>query len=126
MREERGQLTGDLVINELCTLWGRLAGNVTVAAGGKFYLRGRVFGDLKVEADGRAHVLGNLQGRLIVMPGAKVVHGGIIGGDVINRGGRLYVEASATTLGKLKVKEGITLFASKPPAKSPKRKPPPP
>lgn len=122
MREERGQLTGDLVITELYTLWGRLAGNVTVAAGGKFYLRGSVFGNLTVQAHGRAHIFGNLQGRLIVMPGAKVVHSGIVGGDVINRGGRLYVEPSASTLGKVKAKEGETVFQSESPAKTPKRK----
>src|SRR6266550_2728481 len=31
MREERGTIAGDLVVNEPLTLWGSVGGNVTVA-----------------------------------------------------------------------------------------------
>jgi cytoskeletal protein CcmA (bactofilin family) len=112
MREERGQLTGDLVISEPYTLWGRIAGNVTVVAGGKLYVRGSVFGDLRVETGGRVHVLGNVKGKVTVMPEAKVIVGGVIGGDVLNRGGRLFVEHTAQILGKVKTKDGETKFES--------------
>jgi hypothetical protein len=40
-----------------------------------------------------------------------VIVGGIIGGDVVNRGGRAYIEHSAKILGKVKTKEdGETTF----------------
>ena len=114
MREERGQLTGDLVISEPYTLWGKIAGNITVVDGGKLYVRGSVFGDLTVEAGGRVHVLGNVKGRLIVMPKAKVIVGGVIGHDVINRGGRVYIEHTAKIIGKVKTKlDGETTFETK-------------
>jgi cytoskeletal protein CcmA (bactofilin family) len=111
MREERGQLTGDLVISEPYTLWGKIAGNLTVINGGKLYVRGTVFGDLTVEAGGRVHALGNIKGSVTILPRAKVIIGGIIGGDVLNRGGRLYVEHSANVMGKVKTREdGETKF----------------
>lgn len=113
MREERGQLKGDFVIRELYTLWGKIAGNVTVSNGGKFYMRGSIFGDLIAQSGGRVHVFGNLQGRLIVEPEAKVIVSGIIGGDVLNRGGRIYIELAAKILGKVKTKEGETIFEPK-------------
>jgi hypothetical protein len=57
------------------------------------------------------HVLGNVKGRLTVLAKAKVIVGGIIGGDVVNRGGRAYIEHSAKILGKVKTKEdGETTF----------------
>jgi cytoskeletal protein CcmA (bactofilin family) len=113
MREERGQLTGDLVISEPYTLWGKIAGNLTVIDGGKLYVRGSVFGNLTAEAGGRVHILGNVKGDVSIFPRAKVIIGGIIGGDVQNRGGRLYVEHSAKIMGKLKLKEGETTFEDK-------------
>ena len=40
MREERGQLSGDVTVFEPFNLWGNIGGNVTVIEGGKFYVRG--------------------------------------------------------------------------------------
>jgi cytoskeletal protein CcmA (bactofilin family) len=104
MREERGQLSGDVVVYEPFTLWGSVGGNVTVIQGGKFYLRGSIYGDLLVEHRGRVHIYGNLTGNLTVSQGAKVIHSGVIGGDAINNGGRLFVDAGAKIVGKIKTK----------------------
>jgi cytoskeletal protein CcmA (bactofilin family) len=110
MREERGKLSGDVVINELYTLWGMIAGNVTVVEEGKLYLRGSVYGNLTVEYGGRVHIYGNVQGDLTAKFGAKVIHGGVVGGDIVNEGGRIFVELAAKTLGKIKTKDGTTTF----------------
>jgi cytoskeletal protein CcmA (bactofilin family) len=114
MRDERRQLTGDFTVGEELTLWGKIAGNVTVSAEGRFYLRGSVFGDLVAEPGARVHIFGNLQGNLTVEPKAKVIVSGIIGGDVINRGGRLYIELLAKVMGKVKTKDGETTFEPRP------------
>ena len=108
MREERGQLGGDAVIAEPYTLWGSVAGRVNVVEGGKFYLRGSIYGDLIVEGGGRVHIFGNIQGSLVVHKRAKVIHSGVIGGDAINEGGRLFVEAGAKIGGKIKTRDGET------------------
>ena len=110
MREERGKLKCNLVINELYTLWGMIVGNVKVIHGGKLYLRGSIYGDLTVEYGGRVHIFGNLQGTLIVKDGAKVIHSGVVGGDIHNRGGRIFIELVAKTMGKIKTKSGDTTF----------------
>jgi cytoskeletal protein CcmA (bactofilin family) len=114
MREERGKLKGNLVINELYTLWGMIVGNVKVIHGGKLYLRGSIYGNLTVESGGRAHIFGNIQGNLTVSGDAKVIHSGVIGGDVLNRGGRLYIEQIAKVMGKVKTKTGETTLEVKP------------
>jgi cytoskeletal protein CcmA (bactofilin family) len=110
MREERGKLSGNHVIDELYTLWGMIVGNVSVIENGKLYLRGSIYGDLTAENGGRVHIFGNLQGSLIVKPGAKVIHSGVVGGDIVNRGGRIYIELAARTMGKIKTKAGDTTF----------------
>ncbi len=110
MREERGKLSGDVAINELYTLWGMIAGNVTVLEEGKLYLRGSIHGNLTVESGGRVHIYGTVQGKLIVRPGAKVIHGGVVGGDILNDGGRIFIEGAAKTMGKVKTKDGETTF----------------
>src|SRR3954465_246952 len=91
-REERGTLSGDMVVYEPLTLWGTVGGNVSVVAGGKFYLRGAIYGNLTVEKGGRVHAFGNITGSIIVMEGAKVIVSGAVGHDVINDGGRLFVD----------------------------------
>lgn len=111
MREERGQIRGDVVVYEPFTLWGSITGNTTVIAGGRFYLRGTVYGHLEVEEGGRVHVLGNVVGRLTVHPRAKAVVSGQIGGDARNRGGRLYINPGGQIFGDLKTRNGgETLF----------------
>ena len=47
-------------------------------------------------------------GNLTVHRGAKVIHSGVIAGDAINLGGRLYIEQNATINGKIKTKKGET------------------
>jgi len=101
MREERGQVKGNQVVSEPYTLWGSVAGDVTVVKGSKFYMRGTVYGDLTVLHGGRVHVFGNVTGTLLVKDGAKVILSGVIGQDCINEGGRLYLDAAAHVMGKL-------------------------
>lgn len=108
MREERGQLKGNLVVGELFTLWGSVGGKVTVVEGGKLYVRGSIYGDLDVQYGGRVHIFGNVQGNLKVHRGAKVIHSGVLGGDATNLGGRLYIELASTINGKVKTKKGET------------------
>jgi cytoskeletal protein CcmA (bactofilin family) len=108
MHEERGQLRGNQVISEAVDLFGSIAGNVTVENGGKVYVRGNIFGNLLVDDGGRVHIYGHVTGNLTVKEGAKVIHSGMIGGDAINRGGRLYIEASGKVLGKVRTRGGET------------------
>jgi cytoskeletal protein CcmA (bactofilin family) len=109
MREERGQLAGDVVVYEPFTLWVSIGGHVRVIEGGKFYVRGAIYGNLRVEFGGRVHIFGNVAGDLLVERGAKVIHSGILGGDAINEGGRLYIEAASRILGKIKTRRGETV-----------------
>lgn len=102
MREERGTVSGDVVVYEPYTLWGSVGGDVKVIKGGKFYLRGTIYGNLLVEFGGRVHIFGNVVGNVTVEKGAKVVHSGIISGDAINNGGRLFIETMAKVMGKVK------------------------
>ncbi len=108
MREERGQIAGDVVVYEPFTLWGSVGGNVKVIEGGKLYLRGSIYGDLTVEWGGRVHIYGNVTGNLIVERGAKVIHSGVLAGDAINQGGRILIEAAAKIAGKIKTRSGET------------------
>jgi cytoskeletal protein CcmA (bactofilin family) len=113
MREERGKLAGDVAINEPYTLWGMIVGDVSVQKEGKFYLRGSIYGNLTIEEGGRAHIFGTVQGKVTVEAYAKVIHSGIVGGDLLNKGGRLYVELSSKTMGKIRTKDGTTTFEPK-------------
>jgi cytoskeletal protein CcmA (bactofilin family) len=113
MREERGTISGPLVVHEPFTLWGTVGGNVTVVEGGKFYMRGSIYGNLTVEYGGRVHIYGNIAGNLKVARGSKVIHSGIVGGDAINEGGRLYIDASAKVEGKIKTLKGETKIEPK-------------
>ena len=100
MREERGQLSGNVVISEPYTLWGSIGGDVTVVKGGKFYHRGSIVGNLHVESGGRVHIFGSVAGNLVVAHRAKVIHDGVIGGDAINEGGRLFIEFAGKVEGQ--------------------------
>jgi len=114
MREERGQVQGNVIVDELYTLWGSIAGNVHVMEGGKLYLRGSVYGDVVVEWGGRVHIYGNVQGNLTVNRGAKVIHSGVIGGDVTNNGGRIFIERVSKIAGKTTTKKGDTMVEPPP------------
>ena len=122
MKEERGTIAGDWTVAEPMTLWGTVGGNVIVAEGGKLYLRGAVYGDILVEYGGRLHIFGRVVGTLTVKRGAKVIHSGVLGGDAINRGGRLFIETTSVINGKIKTIKGETkvskvLGGGPPPAK---------
>lgn len=108
MREERGQIPGDVVVYEPFTLWGSVGGDVTVIKGGKLYVRGAVYGDMRVESGGRVHVLGVVSGNLVVLEGAKVIVSGQVGKDATNLGGRLHIDAKAIVHGKVRAKAGKT------------------
>ena len=108
MREERGHIGGDIAINEPYTLWGSIAGNVTAGKGAKLYIRGAIYGNLSVLPGGRVHIFGNISGNLALSEKTKVIHSGTLGGDATNRGGRLYIEATAKILGKLRTLDGET------------------
>ncbi|MBV8780571.1 MAG: hypothetical protein JO353_04175 [Phycisphaerae bacterium] len=113
MREEHGQLAGDMVVYEPCTLWGSVGGNVSVVEGGKFYCRGTIYGNLSVEFGGRVHIFGNILGNLSVVHGGKVIHEGIITGNATNDGGRLFIEPAGEVRGKIKTITGDTVNKSK-------------
>jgi cytoskeletal protein CcmA (bactofilin family) len=119
MRQERGHLAGGVVINEPVELLGSVGGDVTVADGGKLYLRGTIYGDLIIDRGARVHIFGQIQGNVRVNKHSKVVHSGVIGGDLINDGGRLFVEKISKIGGKLKTNSGRTkveaLGATRPP-----------
>ena len=108
MKEERGTIAGDWTVSEPTTLWGSVGGNVTVAEGGKLYMRGAVYGDILVEYGGRLHIFGRVAGSLTVKRGAKVIHSGLLGGNATNMGGRLYIENTAQINGKIKTVKGET------------------
>src|SRR5436190_23379222 len=108
MHEERGTIAGDWTVSEPTTLWGTVGGNVTIAEGGKLYLRGAVYGDILVEYGGRLHIFGRVVGSLTVNRGAKVIHSGVLGGDAINKGGRLFIETTSVINGKIKTIKGET------------------
>jgi cytoskeletal protein CcmA (bactofilin family) len=120
MHEERGTIAGDWVVSEPTTLWGSVGGNVTVAEGGKLYMRGAVYGDILVEFGGRLHIFGRVVGSLTVKRGAKVIHSGVLGGDATNKGGRLFIENTAIINGKVKTLKGETkiskLLSGQPPS----------
>jgi len=111
MREERGQLAGDQTVQGAYTLWGSVAGDVTVVKGGKFYLRGSIYGNLIIENGGRCHIFGNLKGSMTIHAGSKVIHSGLISGDAVNRGGRLYIEDTSSVQGRVKTFDGKTTIA---------------
>jgi hypothetical protein len=108
MREEHGSVAGDVVVYEDFTLWGSVSGNVKVIAGGRFYVRGAIYGNLVVEEGGRVHIFGRISGHLRLMVGTKVINSGVVGGDLINEGGRYYGELGSHVLGKIKPKSGET------------------
>jgi cytoskeletal protein CcmA (bactofilin family) len=122
MLEERGTIAGDWTVSGPTTLWGSVGGNVTVAEGGKLYMRGAIYGDILVEYGGRLHIFGRIVGSLTVKRGAKVIHSGVLGGDAINQGGRLYIETTSVINGKIKTLKGETkvqkvLGGGEPPAR---------
>lgn len=108
MREERGRIGGDFVIYEPFTLWGVVGGNVTVINGGKFYNRGLIYGNLVVEPGGRAHAFGNVSGDVFVGEKAKVIISGHVGGNIINNGGRLFIDRGARVEGRVRTHSGTT------------------
>jgi cytoskeletal protein CcmA (bactofilin family) len=108
MREERGHIPGNVIVSEAYELWGKIGGDCRVVEGGKMYVRGTIYGDLIVEYGGRVHVLGTLMGNLTVFRGAKVVISGTVQGNAVNDGGRLFINATATVLGKVKTNKGET------------------
>lgn len=108
MREERGQIPGDVVVYEPFTLWGSIGGSVKVIQGGKFYCRGVIYGSMEVETGGRVHVLGSVTQDVSVHEGAKVIISGVVGGNVVNLGGRLHIEENAQIHGRVKTRDGKT------------------
>ena len=96
------------MVSEPYTLWGSVAGNVTATNGSKFYVRGTIYGDLTLLVGGRCHVYGKVTGNLVVKDGAKVIVSGIVGKDAVNEGGRLYVDANAEIMGRVRTEDGET------------------
>lgn len=113
MREERGQVAGDVVVYEPFTLWGSVGGNVKVLRDGRLYVRGMIYGHLEVEPGGRVHLLGAVKGNLTLLPHTKVIISGVVGGDCINRGGRLYIDPTAKITGKVRTQSGETHIKDK-------------
>ena len=113
MKSERGNLAGDVTIDEKYELWGKVTGNVRVVEGGKFYMRGAIYGDLIVAFGGRVHIYGHVSGDLYVHRGAKVIHSGLVSGQATNDGGRLYVDRDGQITGKVKTLRGDTQIEPK-------------
>ena len=116
MREERGQIAGDLIVSEPMELWGNVGGSVTIKEGGKFYLRGSILGDLIVQYGGRVHIYGQVHGNVTIFDNTKLIHSGRIAGDLINDGGRLFIERASHVGGKVKTRSGETKVEAPPPA----------
>ncbi len=108
MREERGRIAGNITVEEPYTLWGSITGDVHVVEGGKMYVRGNIYGDLIVEFGGRVHIFGHISGSLLIKRGSKVINSGTVTGNATNDGGRLYLEAVGSVLGKIKTVRGET------------------
>ena len=53
-------------------------------------------------------------GMVVHTRGTKVIHSGILMGDAVNEGGRLYVDAQAQIRGKVKTHKGETKIEPKP------------
>ena len=68
---------------------------------------------VKVAHGGRVHIYGNVSGNLTVLEGAKVIHSGVLGGDAINEGGRMFIDGSARVLGRVRTDSGETKVDSK-------------
>ena len=110
MREERGQIAGDVTVAEPLELTGSVGGNVFVVEGGKFYLRGAIYGNLVIEPGGRCHIYGQVKGDVTLREKTKLIHSGVIGGSLINDGGRLFVDRISKVGGKIKTHAGETKF----------------
>ena len=100
-------------------MWGSVGGNVTVIDGGKFYLRGTIYGSLFVAPGGRVHIFGQVLKDVILVERTKVIHSGVVGGDVINEGGRLLIERCSKVGGKVKARSGETKYEAAPPMEPP-------
>lgn len=110
MREERNRIAGDVVVYEPFTLWGVVSGTVKVIEGGKFYARGLIHGDLIVEKGGRVHIFGSISGNVTLAEDTKVIISGMVAGDVINNGGRLFIDKQAKVEGRVKTHAGSTKY----------------
>ena len=119
MREERGQIAGDLTVSDKLDLWGNVSGDVIVVEGGKLYARGSILGNLIVQYGGRVHVYGQVHGDIHLFDNTKLIHSGRVAGDVINDGGRLFIEQKSQINGKVKTKSGKTEYEALPPALPP-------
>lgn len=73
MREIRGKVDEDVVINDESELTGMITGNVRVTTGGVLVLRGMCCRDVIVET------------------GARLIVRGTVSGAVINRGGEVTI-----------------------------------
>jgi septum formation inhibitor MinC len=73
-------------------------------------MRGSIFGSLFVEAGGRVHVFGHISGNVHVSgEKSKVIISGNIGKDVVNDGGRIFIDSTARVHGKVKTNDGETV-----------------
>src|SRR5688500_1273325 len=108
MREERGTIAGNYTDSDTLTLWGTIGGNLTVAEGGKCYLRGACYGDNLVQYGIRLHIFRRVAGSMTDKRTPKVIHSGLLGGNATNLGGRLYIENTAQINGKIKTVKGET------------------
>lgn len=108
MREERGRIAGNMVVYEPFTLWGVVSGTVSVIKGGKFYARGLIHGNLDVQEGGRVHVFGSISGNVTLAADTKVIISGMVAGDIINNGGRLFIDKQAKVDGRIKTHAGTT------------------
>lgn len=60
MRTDRGTLEGDQIVSDVLTVFGMVAGDVTVAPGGYLVLFGLIAGHLRIQPHGRANISGTV------------------------------------------------------------------
>jgi hypothetical protein len=60
------------------------------------------------------HVFGRITGNLTVHRGAKVIHSGVVGGDIVNLGGRVYIDHVSKIMGKVRTEKGETVVQPAP------------
>jgi cytoskeletal protein CcmA (bactofilin family) len=91
---------GNLSVSSHVEVTGQVDGDVSVATGGRLFLRGQVTGNVTVKAGGYADVRGQVLGNL-TNDGGEVRISGMVIGKLRRRGGSTVVEDGAAVLGGL-------------------------
>lgn len=94
MRQEYGQVEGNIELNDHLALYGLCAGDITVHDGGALHLYGMCAGNVDVKPGGCARIYGLCTGDVINHGGELEVRGMVIG-DIQKKGGTTVVQPGA-------------------------------